>query len=156
MTLPLEKQIEIISTFLEGVDMTIAKAEARWNEIHALTTLNIYGPNQQNFINNAINFKRGMNFAQAIRHLNMAEAKRLHNAMSTYDNKVMEQQLFEKNKKESMIMRHSNGKTDFYEGADEVARQFGESMQQESKSREKMIAYAKFVQEKCPHALMIV
>ena len=126
MTLPLELQIEFLSTFLEGVDITIAKAEARWNEIHALTTLNIHGPNQQNCINNAINFKRAMNFSKAIRHFDMAEAKQLHNAMSTYDNKVMDAQLFEKNKTESMIVRRGNGKTDFYEGADEVARQFGE------------------------------
>ena len=160
MTLPLDLQIEIASIciFTEAVDILITKGEETWIKIHAFTTENLLVDInvRKNLIDNARNFKRAMAFAQAIRKFDLVEAKRLHDAILTYENNEMEKQLFEKNKAKGLVMMRADGKIESFKGEDEVARQWGKSMKTDCNEREKLFNDAKYIKENCPLAMMMV
>lgn len=158
MTYSLELQIEIASIFVEAVDNLITEGEERWNEIHAFTTKNLFGDInvRKTLFDNARNFKRAMAFDQAIRKFDLVEAKRLHDAILTYENNEMEKQLFDKNKAKGLVMMRADGKIESFKGADEVARQWGKSMKTDCNEREKLFNDAKYIKENCPLAMMMV
>ena len=158
MTLPLDLQIEIASIFVEAVDDLITEGEERWKEIHAFTRKNLYVDIdvRKNLLDNARNFKRAMAFDQAIRKFDLVEAKRLHDAILTYENNEMDKQLFEKNKAKGLVMMRADGKIESFKGEDEVARQWGKSMKTDCNEREKLFDDAKYIKENCPLGLMMV
>lgn len=161
MSLPLELQIEKVSIFFEDVERIITMGETTWDELHffttqTLNTSSVTLADKKKLIDTATNFKRKMAFAQALRTFNFMKAKELLDAITKYENDWMEKQLFEKDKSESMVVMQCNGKINEYKGADEVARQFGESMKSEVEFMHILFNNAKFVQENCPLGLMMV
>ena len=83
-------------------------------------------------------------------------AKQLLDAVTRYENDRMEKQLFEKDKMESMTIVEVDGERILHEGADEVARNYGEYLKSENAQMLRLFDNAKFVKKNCPHAVMIL
>ena len=97
-----------------------------------------------------------MTFFDACKKLNVNEAKRIHNALKKQDEKVMNKQLFEKDKTPAMMFLRGNGDVDKVLGTDEVTRNFADTMKKDWANREYMIEDIKLIRKKCQMGILLV